>query len=197
MSVINIEGCPPASLESKNIVQRHRLLNLLDEGAKYPLTLCIASSGWGKGTLLTSWASHTDKYVSWLQVDEADNEVAMFSQKLTSSLLAMLSKQNDLLDPPPGTPSLDLAWALEHISHITGEHTLILNDYHLVSNPEVHETVIALIRRAPTSLHLIVSSESVPPFLYPLFEPMASFSKFRPSISHSRGETCAFSFERI
>ena len=169
MSVINIEGCPPASLESKNIVQRHRLLNLLDEGAKYPLTLCIASSGWVKGTLLTSWASHTDKYVSWLQVDEADNEVAMFSQKLTSSLLAMLSKQNDLLDPPPGTPSLDLAWALEHISHITGEHTLILNDYHLVSNPEVHETVIALIRRAPTSLHLIVSSESVPPF------PLSSF----------------------
>lgn len=82
MSVINIGGCPPTSLESKSIVPRHRLLSLLNEGTKYPLTLCVASSGWGKGTLLTSWANHTDKHVSWLQVDESDNEVAMFYQSL-------------------------------------------------------------------------------------------------------------------
>ena len=99
MSVINIEGCPPTSLESKSIVQRRRLLSLLNEGTKYPLTLCVASSGWGKGTLLTSWANHTDKHVSWLQVDESDNEVAMFYQKLASSLLAMLSKQDYQSDP--------------------------------------------------------------------------------------------------
>lgn len=100
MSVINIGGCPPTSLESKGIVPRHRLLSLLNEGTKYPLTLCVASSGWGKGTLLTSWANHTDKHVSWLQVDESDNEVAMFYQKLASSLLAMLSKQDYQSDPP-------------------------------------------------------------------------------------------------
>lgn len=169
MSVINIGGCPPTSLESKSIVPRHRLLSLLNEGTKYPLTLCVASSGWGKGTLLTSWANHTDKHVSWLQVDESDNEVAMFYQKLASSLLAMLSKQDYQSDPPPGASSLDLAWTLEQVSHITGDHVLILNDYHLVSNPEVHEAVIALIRWAPPSLHLIISSESTPPF------PLSSF----------------------
>lgn len=181
MSVINIGGCPPTSLESKSIVPRHRLLSLLNEGTKYPLTLCVASSGWGKGTLLTSWANHTDKHVSWLQVDESDNEVAMFYQKLASSLLAMLSKQDYQSDPPPGASSLDLAWTLEQVSHITGDHVLILNDYHLVSNPEVHEAVIALIRWAPP-LHCTLLFRANLRLRSPclLFEPIASFSRFQP-----------------
>lgn len=101
MSVINIGGCPPTSLESKSIVPRHRLLSLLNEGTKYPLTLCVASSGWGKGTLLTSWANHTDKHVSWLQVDESDNEVAMFYQKLASSLFGYAVEAGLSIRPSP------------------------------------------------------------------------------------------------
>jgi LuxR family maltose regulon positive regulatory protein len=37
-------------------VARQRLLGLLDEGAKGPLTLLAAPAGYGKTLLLTSWA---------------------------------------------------------------------------------------------------------------------------------------------
>lgn len=180
MSVIDIGGCPPTSLESKSLVPRHRLLSLLNEGTKYPLTLCVASSGWGKGTLLTSWANHTDKHVSWLQVDESDNEVAMFYQKLASSLLAMLSKQDYQSDPPPGASSLDLAWTLEQVSHIT--ETTSSYSTTIISYP------------IPRCMRLLLPSFEGSPFIAPyyferiyasvplvfFFEPIASFSRFQP-----------------
>ena len=55
-------------------VPRQRLLRLLDEGARGPLTLLAASAGYGKTLLLTSWATGPGPPgpVAWVRAGPGD-----------------------------------------------------------------------------------------------------------------------------
>ncbi len=44
-----------------------------------------------------------------------------------------------------------------------GEVVIVLDDYHLVTKPQVHESIATLLDRCPPQLHLIVSTRSDPP----------------------------------
>lgn len=41
---------------------------------------------------------------------------------------------------------------------------LILDDYHLIENPAIHQGVMRLLQRMPRHLHLILISRTIPPF---------------------------------
>jgi ATP/maltotriose-dependent transcriptional regulator MalT len=68
-------------------LQRAALLRRL-ESAGEPLVLLVASSGFGKTSLLAEWATTTDVQVAWLSCEEADGEPAQFWSRLTASLAA-------------------------------------------------------------------------------------------------------------
>ena len=120
----------------------------------------------------------------------------MFYQKLASSTFGYAVEAGIINQTlPQALSSLDLAWTLEQVSHITGDHVLILNDYHLVSNPEVHEAVIALIPPGSPEFRccLVISSESTPPF--PLSSFRAHSQLFEISaldLAFSRGEVAQY-----
>jgi LuxR family transcriptional regulator, maltose regulon positive regulatory protein len=52
------------------LVERARLLAALDGALSTPLTLLSAAAGWGKTTLLATWASQQTIQVAWLSLDE-------------------------------------------------------------------------------------------------------------------------------
>src|SRR2546429_8380308 len=63
------------------LISRPRLIGLLDESLKYPLTLVSAPAGFGKTTLLSTWgqsllANHLQ--LAWVTLDEEDNEPRLF-----------------------------------------------------------------------------------------------------------------------
>ena len=39
----------------------------------------------------------------------------------------------------------------------------MLDDYHLVTNPVVHASIVALLEHAPPQLHLVLGTRSDPP----------------------------------
>jgi LuxR family transcriptional regulator, maltose regulon positive regulatory protein len=63
---------------STSLVQRDRLLAALDGALSIPLTLLAASDGWGKTTLLATWASKHPRQVAWLSLDGLDNDPIRF-----------------------------------------------------------------------------------------------------------------------
>ena len=56
------------------LVHRPRLTRLINEGLARRLMLVSAPAGFGKTTLLCEWISVSRRRVSWLSLEEADND---------------------------------------------------------------------------------------------------------------------------
>ena len=65
---------PPGS----NLVSRVRLIEQLNVGLSCKLTLISAPAGFGKTTLVSTWAEQLRRPVAWLSLDEGDNDLARF-----------------------------------------------------------------------------------------------------------------------
>ena len=98
------------------MVPRPHLIERLDEGLDRKLTLVSAPAGFGKTTLVSTWAAGCDRQVAWLSLDDGDNDPTRFLIYLVAALrtispnigeaalLALRSPQ-----PPPTETILDRA----------------------------------------------------------------------------------------
>ena len=60
------------------LVQRPHLVQRLIEAATYPLILISSPAGFGKSTLLSEWIPQNEHCVTWLTLDEGDNDPLRF-----------------------------------------------------------------------------------------------------------------------
>src|SRR6266446_9007235 len=102
-------------VRSGSLISRPRLISLLNESLKYPLTLVSAAAGFGKTTLLASWsqslpASHLR--VAWVSLDEEDNEPRLFWKYVLTALQKQLPERFTslltLLQSPQSPPLSNL-----------------------------------------------------------------------------------------
>jgi len=61
-----------------NLVSRPRLIERLNAGLEKKLTLIAAPAGYGKTTLLSEWIPTSPHCVTWLSLDEGDNDPTQF-----------------------------------------------------------------------------------------------------------------------
>jgi LuxR family maltose regulon positive regulatory protein len=152
------------------IVTRNRLLELLDENGNRRLCVVVAPAGWGKTTLLSEWALRARDLqpVAWLTLDETDDEPQRF---WTYVVTALQMATPDLAEGAlaalrvPGIDPLDVALPalLNDLSASDARHTLILDDYHLLTDVRIHEAVEYLIGYLPPSLRLVIAARFDPP----------------------------------
>src|SRR5690606_26755931 len=57
-----------------------------------------------------------------------------------------------------------LATFINSFSESTTDYTLVLDDYHLIKNQKIHESIIYLLDHFPAHLRLIIITRSDPPF---------------------------------
>ncbi len=157
------------------LVERARLLALLDGALATPLTLLSAAAGWGKTTLLSAWASQHTAPIAWLSLDEMDTSPTRFWVSLIAALRRCGSYAPGLGDttvallqspqPPPLSACLS---ALLHELDSRAAHpapvVLIVDDYQLISDPAIHEGLGLFLEHLPTHLRVILSSRADPPF---------------------------------
>ena len=156
------------------LVARRRLAEQLDTtlDAGHRLTLVSAPAGFGKTTLLGDWLHDLDQRrastrVAWLSLDEGDNDPNRFVTHLTAALhSAGLDVDTPALGPELSSAALT---ALVNDVARAGEHQpgrlwiLVLDDYHTIGAPEVHEVVTFLLDHLPDHLHLVMATRSDPP----------------------------------
>ena len=78
-----------------NLVKRPRLIERLNEGLQlgHRLTLISAPAGFGKSTLASEWLAGCECPVTWLSLDEGDNELTRFLTYFVAALQTLaLSK---------------------------------------------------------------------------------------------------------
>src|SRR6266498_5920127 len=75
------------------VLSRSRLAEQIELGLLRPLVLISAPAGYGKTTLLSTWAANCKYPVAWLTLDQGDNDPLRFWRYLG----AALQKANDHL----------------------------------------------------------------------------------------------------
>lgn len=133
-----------------------RLNGTLQQGHR--LTLVSAPAGFGKTTLVSDWAAGHER-VAWLSLDDGDNALPRFLAHLWAALSGTgLEVASDSLTAAVN----DIVRAGQQ--HPGNHWLLVLDDYHVIDAPEVHEAVTFLLDHLPDQLHLLVATRSDPPF---------------------------------
>jgi LuxR family maltose regulon positive regulatory protein len=165
---------PPAR---KNLVTRPRLSARLDEclqpGCR--LALVSAPAGFGKTTLVSTWAAGLKSpehrpsiWISWLSLDEGDNDPVIFWTYVITALQSQQAEvgkqaQTLLQSSQPPNPEAALSLLVNDLAQIQKDLILILEDFHLIRSPTIHHSLSFLIDHAPPQFHGMVLSRTDPP----------------------------------
>jgi LuxR family maltose regulon positive regulatory protein len=151
-------------------VSRPRLVARLDEGLRrgHKLALLSAPAGSGKTTLLSEWIGAGGHRGAWLSLDETDNEPARFWAYAIAALRTVHPNLGEealelLQAPQPPPMSSILIPLLNEIAVLADRIVLVLDDYHVISTPALHQGVAFILEHAPRQLHLALSTRADPP----------------------------------
>src|SRR5690606_1844776 len=62
-----------------------------------------------------------------------------------------------------GAPDVTAAALLNHLATRPGPVLLVLDDYHVIEAPEIHEALAFLVEHLPENAHLVLAGRSDPP----------------------------------
>src|SRR5258707_13468748 len=149
------------------LLRRSHLLTILDQSRSFPLTLLSASAGFGKTTLLSAWASQSTSQVAWLTLDEQDNDPTRFWTYVIVALRHTGSPVGEaalamLQSPQPSLLTGALTSLINELAALSQDTALILDDYHLIREQAVHDSLQFLLDHLPPCLHLLLASRGDP-----------------------------------
>ncbi|MEF1288441.1 HTH-type transcriptional regulator MalT [Vibrio sp. M260118] len=155
----------PARLH--NAIVRPRVLDLLQQAPFYKLILFRSPAGYGKTTMAAQWLSDKS-HVGWYSIDENDND----SFRFINYLIQALNKATDGSCPNSqklaekrqfsSLPSL-FGEVFTEMSKFHQECYIVLDDYHLISDDEIHEAMRFFLKHMPDNITLVVTSRAAPP----------------------------------
>lgn len=151
-----------------DLVRRPRMHDVMDQGGRGPLTLVSAPAGYGKSTLVSCWLESRQEPSAWLSLDDADSDLRVFLSYVVAAVRTAFpdacAETQALLKaltlPPVSTLASCLANDLDAIGT---PFVLVLDDYHRLNEPVVHELLSQLLKHPPRPLHLVISTRYDPP----------------------------------
>jgi LuxR family maltose regulon positive regulatory protein len=157
---------PPAPRRAT--VVRQELLDRLFEEVPAKLVLVVAPAGWGKTSLLRDWrASGEASGPAWLSADPADNDPARFWTGVIAALRTVCPGAGaDALQvlKAPGHSAADgvLPSLINDLAGAAGRVTLVIDDFHLITNEEIKQGFAFLVDHLPVTLGLVVATRRDP-----------------------------------
>jgi LuxR family maltose regulon positive regulatory protein len=180
-----------------NGVRRPHLTERLDQGigAGAKLTLVSAPAGFGKSTLISEWIHlKSERYgqmdgaeaaaaptrpgdpkppfpfpahISWLSLDQGDNELPRFLAYLVAALQEVDDKIGVSLEKrlqAPRLPSVEplLASLINDIVTTPSPFVLVMDDFHTITALEIYEAVDFLLEHQPPKMHLVIITRQDP-----------------------------------
>ena len=118
--------------------------------------------------MLADWTQTSQYSVAWLAVDREDNVLDRFLRYL---LAAWETIQPDVRNSPPGLllgasePDTDavLSAFLNVASDLPHHLVFVLDDYHLIEEPAIHQALTFLLDHLPPTLHFALTARAQPP----------------------------------
>src|SRR5664280_1247870 len=147
-------------------VSRPRLRGLLDAAPDARLLLVSAPAGFGKSTLLADWLANSELAWGWLSLDAGDNDPARFWRSLLAAVGSIDGGARSPRDFEGIAADGESAAAelLERLAACPGPCVLVLDDYHLIEEPSLHEHLAIALARLPPHARVAIATRSDPPF---------------------------------
>lgn len=132
------------------------------------LLLVHAPAGYGKTTTVAERLEALELNSAWYRLEASDNDPTRFGSYLANALnLATEGGCKNTLQTlrDTGFESLEALVTSLLADLVPGDKPLflVLDDYHLITNQEIHEAIRFLLRHLPVNLHLVLMSRTLPP----------------------------------
>jgi LuxR family maltose regulon positive regulatory protein len=147
------------------------LLELLNQARARKLILISAPPGFGKTSLLVEWHAAAKFPLGWLSLDDGDNEPLRFWSYFVAALQRIQPEIGKatlaaLQSVATTSPSIEiiLTELLNELAVLPVDQSfgLVLDDYHVISNPTIHQGLTFLLDHLPPQLHLFITSRADP-----------------------------------
>lgn len=153
----------------KKLISRKRIDNALDGGLKGRLTLVTAPAGFGKTTAVIKWINQVNIPAAWFSIDSYDNSLKRFWSYLIAALNTILPGMEEkfsqyLYSTNSGAIEEVVAVLVNELMKFRKDFILVMDDYHLIEDDSVHESLALLIKYLPENAHIVIISRSQPPF---------------------------------
>jgi len=140
--------------------------------------------------------------VAWLSLDEGDDDPIRFLTYLIAALQQAdegigqdLLASLHALQPRPSLVQDSLSACINQIDarSARGRIVLVLDDYHLITSPEIHRALVYLLDHLPRNLHLVIATRADPPLHLSRLRGRGQLSELRQSdLSFSAGEVASY-----
>ena len=152
---------------SRLAVPRPRISDLLARGTRWcPLTVVTGPPGSGKTMALALWAAAEPGPVAWVALDCYDNHPESFWSYVVAALRRSGTASPEALPADPVEQGTDHVFLLRLVSALAGQDPpviLVLDDFHLLTEPEVLAGLDFVLRNVGPGLRVVVSSRTDPP----------------------------------
>jgi LuxR family maltose regulon positive regulatory protein len=169
-------------LQTKFLIPRHspewlarpRLIEYLYKNRHKRLILISTPAGYGKTTLLAEFTRTVEGNIAWYKLDSSDNDPSIFVSCLVAAFRKMMETDkldnqssfgeatlavlDNLENEPVGYQQILTVFINELFEVIEDDWTIILDDYHIITNVVIHKLISYLLENAPPGFQLIIST---------------------------------------
>ena len=183
-------------------VARPHLLARLEGWEARKLTLVSAPPGFGKTTLVSTWAAGTKAAIAWVSLDEEDNDPVRFwtyvVRALSEPLGAFAAAAEEVLRSPSPSIKALIAELINRLAQHGTPVVLVLDDYHAITAEPIHQTLSLFIDRLPEGIHVVLATRSDPPFMLARLRAQGHMIEFRAAdLRFDAGEAATYLNERM
>ncbi|WP_439183821.1 hypothetical protein [Carboxylicivirga taeanensis] len=156
---------------SNDLLLRSQLIRKLEDNSHLPLILVSAPAGYGKSILISQWLEQHETKYGWLSLNQAMSDSSLFLTYFIESLercsaidwddLKDLAQQYHFLE---WDTIIDLI--INKINTLNKYARLILDDYHLIRNQEIHQLIDAIIKENINYFQLVIITRHDPPLQF-------------------------------
>jgi LuxR family maltose regulon positive regulatory protein len=154
------------------LIERPRLIAIISQPPAKRLTVIKAPAGFGKTSLAIAWSERLRQggnLVAWLAIDPDDDEPPRFllyvCQALQRTCDGVGRAAADLINETfLISPNAIVSMLLNELMDVDEEVYLFLEDYHWVTNREIHDSLVFFLKHAPSHFHVVLTTRTEPPF---------------------------------
>lgn len=151
-------------------VARERLLARLESERHRRLTLIHGPAGFGKTTLSVQWRERLQRSgatVAWLSMSREDNSIDRFLTYLVEAVrVADPDLSVDVADQleaqPEQAASIVVTELINTFERAERDFYIVVDDWHLIADREVRDTMVSLLEHAPRRFHVVITSRERP-----------------------------------
>ena len=127
----------------------------------------VAPAGYGKTTLLSQWAERNGQAFAWVSLDERDNDPKVLLTYVAEALDAVEPIDERVFDalasPGSSVPGSVVPRLGSALASMTSPVALVLDDVHVLHNPECRAAMPVLAGHVPDGSQLVLAGRDAPP----------------------------------